>query len=123
MVFSGSRGRSYAREPPLQVSNTAVRSGHSPGWWKSGEASAALAGNTSHLGAGLHQYNRPLSRPHTKLAGKGHQWSTRRVTKQGTEKRRGPHLTCLHPFGYKDFIKCLRNVLKLQKFASTYYSA
>ena len=47
----------------------------------SDEGSAALAGNTSHLGQDLRQYNRRRSRPHAELLGKAlHQWYTREDT-------------------------------------------
>lgn len=80
-VSSGSRGRSSAHESPLQVSNIGVRNGRSWGCLMSDEGSAALAGNTSHLGQDLRQYNRRRSRPHAELLGKAlHQWYTREDT-------------------------------------------
>lgn len=94
MVFSGSRGRSCAREPPLLVSNSGVRSGHSWGWYRSDGGSAALAANTSHPELGRPRCRRQ-SPPHTRLVGKALRWrySQRETQWGGVEVRKG-HLEC-----------------------------
>lgn len=69
-VLSESRGRSCARGAPPLASSIGARNGRSRDWKMFDEGSAALAGNTSHLGPGLPRRNRPRTLPRIVLAGR-----------------------------------------------------
>lgn len=69
-VLFESRGRSCAHGAPPLASSIGARNGRSRDWKMFDEGSAALAGNTSHLGPGLPRRNRPQTLPRIVLAGR-----------------------------------------------------